>query len=558
MKRKQALCALTALCLTASLLGGCSGAGTGTPVDQGTPTPAPATGPAPVETPAQPSSGEPKYGGEIVAYIGGDPMNLDPAVLTNYNATLIISNLAEGLLRLAPAGADIEPGIAESWECSEDGLTWTFHLRGDAKFHNGRTVEAADFKYTFERIVNPATMSAKAWMFSDVAGADAFSAGTADEITGIQAPDPQTLTITLNQPMAPFLSMMASPNLAVVPKEVVEQYGEDFGKHVCLAGPFQLQEWTTNGDVVLTASEDYWAGRPYLDSVRYRVINDENTRIVEFDAGQLDVVWIPSQHWDRYRSDPVMKDYIGRADTVHTDYFVINMDKAPLNSSPELRQAIFYGLDMQAIVDYNMGRCAVADGILPPNMLGSKPTTESLFNLEKAKELLAQAGYPDGVPGTFELLIPAWPNFIKICEIYQQNLKNLGINVELRPLEDNAYNDALVSGDFEIAWGNRVAEYADSDAYFYPLYHSSNAGVGGNVARYSNPEVDKLIEQARLSTDSAEREALYNQLNALVDADMPYVYLTHNQYFDITQPYVRGYQPSPLDLQNFMHVWLDK
>ncbi|MEM5767988.1 MAG: ABC transporter substrate-binding protein, partial [Bacillota bacterium] len=249
---------------------------------------------------------------------------------------------------------------------------------------------------------------------------------------------------------------------------------------------------------------------------------------------------------------------IGRADTVHTDFVAVNMEKEPFNGDARIRQAIFYALDMQTIVDYNMGRCAVADGILPSGMLASKPEAASSYNLDKAKELLAEAGYENGVPGTFEFLIPAWPNFIKTCEIYQQSFKQLGINVELKPLEDNAYNEALMNGDYTLAWGYRVAEYPDSDAYYYPLYHSANVGNGGNVARYSNPDVDKLIEAARLSSDEAERVKLYEQINAVIDSELPYIYLTHNQYFDIAQPYVKNYKPSPLDLQCFKDVWLSK
>ncbi|MEM5767987.1 MAG: ABC transporter substrate-binding protein, partial [Bacillota bacterium] len=135
--------------------------------------------------------------------------------------------------------------------------------------------------------------------FSNVVGVDEFKAGTAEGISRIEAVDATTLKITLKQPMAPFVSMLASPNLSVVAKEAVEELGDDFGKKVVLAGPFQLSDWNANNEVTLTANEDYWAGRPYLDGVKYRMIGDENTRIVEFDAKQLDITWIPPQHWER-------------------------------------------------------------------------------------------------------------------------------------------------------------------------------------------------------------------------------------------------------------------
>ncbi len=550
---KKILAILLAMVLVCGTLAACS-SGTGTVVDDSATASLPTN---PTDAEQEVNEGEPQYGGELIAYLGGDPTNLDPAIGTSYNAMLMMSNIGEGLIRYDAAGISLEPGIAEDWSVSEDGLTWTFNLRDNAKFHNGRTVEAADFKYTFERIANPETLSPKAWIFSNVVGTQEFQDGTADEITGIVAVDATTLQITLAEPMAPFVSMMASPNLAVVPKEAVEEYGEDFGKNVVLAGPFALGEWNANNDITIVASEHYWSEEgPYLDSVTYKVIGDENTRIIEFDAQQLDITWIPPQHWEGYLSDEEMSKEIGRADTVHTDFVVVNMENEPFNGDEKIRQAIYYAMDMQAISDYNMGRMAIADGILPPGMLASKPEATSAYNLEMAKELLAEAGYEDGVPGTFEFLIPAWPNFITTCEIYQQSFKALGIDVELRPLEDAAYNEALINGDFDLAWAYRVAEYPDSDAYYYPLYHSSNAGASGNVARYSNPEVDTLIEQARAASDEAERTALYESINEIIDAQLPYIYLTHNQYFDIKQPYVENYLPSPLDLQCFKDVWI--
>lgn len=547
--KKRALSLLLAGLLAASVTA-CGGSpAEETPGSESTP---PATG-------SETSSGEPKYGGILTAYTSADPKSFDPATLSAWDQTIVAANLLEGLVRLNPEGTDIEPGIAEDWSVSEDGLVWTFNLRDNAKFHNGRDVVAQDFKYSFERVANPDTASPAAWMLNKLVGFDEYQAGTADEITGIKVVDDHTLELTLAEPYAPFISILSSNSLAVVPQEEVEKWGDDFGQHVVAAGPFTLGEWNFNQDLTVNAFEDYWAGRPYLDGVKFRVINDENTRIVEFDAGTLDIAWITPAHYDRLTTDPTYADCIGKAYTLHTSFLVFNMEKEPFASNKALREAVLCALDTQAVIDMLQNRASVANTLLPEGMLGAVESTGvPPYDVEKAKALMAEAGYPDGLDGTFGVITPPWNNNIKILEIYQQNLKEIGINIEIEPIENSAYNEAIRSGDFEIAWANIVAGYPDPDAMFYPLFHSDNIGSGGNYARYSNPEVDALLDQARASTDSNERAELYQQADALILEDLPYAYLTHNIYVDICQPYVKNYCPSALDVSMYHRVWLDK
>lgn len=502
---------------------------------------------------------EPKYGGTLVAYTSGDPMNFDPATLTSWDQTIVAANILEGLVRINPQGTGIEEGIAKEWHVSDDGLTWTFILRSEAKFHNGRTVTAEDFKYSFERIANPVTASSAAWKLNKLEGFAAFTAGEAEEISGIKVVDEHTLELKLVEPFAPFASMLASASLAVVPKEAVEELGEDFGLKAVSAGPFTIGEWNFNQDLTLNAFEDYWAGRPYLDSLKYRVINDENTRIVEFDAGTLDIAWITPAHYERLTTDPTYANSIGYAYTLHTAFLVFNMEQEPFGSNKALREAVFYAMDTQAVLELLQNRATYADRLLLPGMIGGgEKCTESPRNIELAKQKMVEAGFPDGIEEVFDVITPAWNNNIKILEIYQQNLKEIGINIKIGSMDSSAYNQARNNGQFKIAWGNIVAAYPDSDAMVYPTFYSSSAGAAGNYARYSNPEVDALIEKARASTDEAERDALYRQIDDIVLTDLPYAYLDHNIYVDICQPYVKNYCPSALDVSTYHRVWLDK
>lgn len=528
-----------------------------------TKTPETTQSPQTTQTTQTPTSGEAntetKQGGQLVTYVSNDPKGFDPATLNLWDQTIVAANILEGLVRLSPDGTQIEPGIAEQWSVSDDGLVWTFKLRDNAKFHNGRKVVAEDFKYSFERVARPETASPSAWMLNKIKGFDAFVAGSATGLEGVRAVNESTLELELTEAYAPFFSTLASASLAVVPKEAVEEFGEDFAQNVVAAGPFTLGQWNINQDLTVNAFEDYWAGRPYLDSVVWKVINDENTRIVEFDAGTLDIAWIPPAHYDRLTSDSRYQNSINICNTLHTDFISFNMEHTPFGDNKDLRYAFKYALDIQAVIDMLQGRASVANHILLSSMMGGPlGDTSPWYNVDKAKEFMDKAGYADGLPGTYKLITPNWNNNIKICEIYQQNLKAIGINIEIESLEYGAYNEALTSGQYDLAWGYVVAAYPDSDAMVATLVYSGNLGSGGNYARYSNAEADKLLEQARAATDDAERAMLYTQIEALVSEDLPYAYGMHNIYVDICQPYVQDYVASAVDVHTYHRVWIKK
>lgn len=511
---------------------------------------------APIETGATAGA---QFGGEVNTFASSDPGTLDPAAIANYDQGLIAPNLLEGLFRLSPDGRTIENGLAESFEVSADGTVWTFNLRLNALFHNGDPVTAADVKFSFERVLNPDNASPRAWMLEPVAGATEFEAGEADEVSGLEVVDDQTVQITLSQPLAYFRAILANPSLAMVSPRAVEEFGEDFGQNVVSAGPFKLAEWNLNQNIRLTAFEDYWAGRPYLDSLNYRVIGDENTRILEFDADTLDVTWVPPAHWDRFSTDPVFEDELGWAETFHTDFIAVNLDREPFGPNLALRQAICHAVDREAAISSLQGRASNAQGILPPGLLGFDENAQLCdYDPARAQELLAEAGYADGVPGEFQLLMPPWGNLVKLMEIYQANLKEVGINIALAPTEFGPYLEALDSGEYDLAWIFKVADYADPDSFYYSLLHSNNIDGGGNVARYANSEVDQAIEAGRSSIAEASRRAAYGQVDALFTADLPYVPLTHNIYVDVHQPWIENYVPSPMDTHMYHRVWVSQ
>lgn len=499
----------------------------------------------------EPNSTDPVNGGEFSTFLSSDPATLDPIFVTGYDQTLVAANVLEGLYQVSADGTEVVPGLAESASLSDDGLTWTINLR-EAKFHDGTNVTANDVKFSFERLVNPESASPRAQLIDVVEGAAAFRTGASSGIDGIIVVDPGQLTITLAQKYAPFLALLASPNLAIVPKAAVEADPENFGQNVISAGPFAIADWKTNASILAKAFEEYWDGRPYLDSVLWRVIPDENTRILEFETNNLDMTWLPPAAYSRYADDPAWESDINRANTIHTEMFAVNMEKGLLADSLELRVAICEGVDRQAAITSLQGRALEALTLLPSSLEGIEPGKACSYNPDAAKAVFAEYASE-----TIELISPNWGNLVTTLQLYQANLKELGLNVELIPLEFAEYQERLDSGDFDLAWAYRVPGFIDADDFATPLLASDRIGFG-NAARYSNPAVDSLLDQARESTTPDERSGLYGEISNLVLADLPYIPLVHNVWVDITQQRVNNYVPSALDMHKFSRVWLSE
>ncbi len=499
----------------------------------------------------------PKRGGTMEFFTSADPLSLDPAVIASWDQDVVIGNIYEGLFRLSPSGNKVLPGLAKGLHVSTDGKTWTFSLR-NAFFHNGRAVTASDVKYTLERVLDPATKSPKSWLLTDIAGASAYVAGHAKHVTGIKVINASTLQIQLSHPLAPFKSMLAVVNLGVVPHEEVSRYGQDFGQHAMSAGPFKLGSWKQNQNLTVDAFPKYWGGRPYLDHTRWTFIGDESTRVVEFQAHKLDDAWVPPAYWNQYYGNKTWRKHLNWAHTLHTEFWAVNPDKGPFGTNRALREALAYGINMHDVILELQGRATIANGILPPGVLGFKETSKATYghNLAKAKALMAQAGFANGLPDPVEVILPNWDNEVTIHQIYASQLQAIGIQLSLKPMEFSSYLDALNNGNFTLGWGYRVADYVDPDSFMYPMLASVNVGQSGNWARYRNSKVDAWINQARTTMNKTTRVDLYTEVHKQVMHDLPYIPLFHNIWVDVSQPSVHGYVASAMDTHMFQHVWI--
>ncbi|AZR73715.1 peptide ABC transporter substrate-binding protein [Anoxybacter fermentans] len=500
-----------------------------------------------------------KYGGTFKGRLAADPPTLDPAYITDTTSSQVANNIFDGLVQY-DENLNVVGAIAKDWDISDDGLVWKFYLRKGVKFHNGREVKAEDVEYSFTRLLDPKTKSPRAWLFDNVKGAKAFQNGEADRVEGFKVIDDYTFQITLEEPFTPFLSVLAMTNASIVPKEEVEKYGEDFTSHPVGTGAFKFVEWMHDDHVTLEAFEDYFEGRPYLDKIVFRIIPEDSSAFAEYEQGNIyDLTTIPDGQIERVLNSDEFKDELIKKPQLGVYYIGLNTTKPPLNNK-KVRQAINHAINKELIAEVlRHGTVIPAKGILPPGMPGYNKDLKALeYNVEKAKKLLAEAGYPNGIPGEIELAYNTSKGHQMIAEAVQSDLKKIGINVKLVNMDWGAYITKVDNGDtqmFRLGW---IGDYPDPDNFLYVLLHSSNAGPGGNGSFYSNPEFDRLTEKARGMKPGPERIKLYQQAEQIAVNDAPWVPIYYYTNLILRKPFVHGYMVTPLGVMPLKTVWLSE
>jgi peptide/nickel transport system substrate-binding protein/oligopeptide transport system substrate-binding protein len=501
-----------------------------------------------------------KSGGTLRAVFVSDPPTLDPAEATDLTSAAVVRQVFDALLeldeRLRPVSA-----LAASWTISPDQRVYTFKLRPGVRFHNGRTMRAADVKYSFER----AARGKRPWVFDKIVGGRDVIAGRATEIAGIHVVDDLTVEIRLDRPFAPFLSLMAYDAASVVPREETDKRGAAFASHPVGTGAFRFASWRRDDQVVLERFPEHFRGAAALDRVVFRVIPAEITRFNEYRAGQLDLTDIPTGHCQAVQRDPQLRGEVAIWPTLGTAAVRFNVERAPFNDV-RVRRAIAHAIDPSIVVDRLLERCVTpARGILPPALPGYNPEVKRLaFDRELARRLLAEAGHAGG-----KGLTPLAYHFNttdtnqRIAELLQAQLKEIGIALELRRLDWAAHLklvDQGSAGFFRQAW---IADYPDPENFLTVLFHSRNVGAPGNTSRYRNPRVDRLLDEADVMAAGAPRDARYHEVEQMILDDAAWVSLYHYASRALIKPYVKGLERSaqssaPEFLAPLRKVWLDR
>ncbi len=484
--------------------------------------------------------------GYLYLRVNSNPTTLDPALITDVQGGGIAAKLYNGLVRFTEDLA-IVPDIAHSWTLSDDQLTYTFRLRFDVTFSNGKKVTAQDVKYSFERVLNPQTKAPLTWVLDRIEGAQDMLAGKATSAAGIRVVNDHTLIIKLEKPFGPFLSLLAMTTAYIVPREDVERMGKDFGTHPVGSGPYTLTDWTHGQHLVLAARDDYFEGKAKLNGIYYRIIPEDLTAVLEFETGRLDVLLIPSSEYKRYTTDPAWRDLVYGRPGLNTYYLGMNCTRPPFNDV-RVRRAVNYAVDRLHILNTVFEKRGIlATGPVPPglwkNRVLPQATRGYTYDPEKARELIHQAG----AEGTaFKLYISADPEVLDIVEVIQNYLAKIGLKAEITQLDWSAFKHAVNDGEPDAFWLSWWADYPDPDDFLFPLFHSGSVGPGGNRTRCLDPILDRLIETAEHTVDGKKRYRLYRQAEDRIIQNAPWLFMWHKADYYVIQPWVKDFKIFPI------------
>lgn len=498
----------------------------------------------------------PVQGGNLVRALNyGDPGNLDPIVKAEVAAQMVTMHIFSRLLKYDPVSQKMEGDLAEKWQVSDDQKTYTLALRKGATFHNGRTVTAADVKYSFERLVNPGSASPSANTLADVVGVDEFRAGHTGGIAGLRVVSDDVIEITLAKIRPAFLQTLTTVPLSIVPKEEVERAGDNFGLKPVGSGPFELEAWQRDDKVVLKAFEDYFGGRPHLDRVTYRVMKEEATRDAEFQTGNIDMMTAGESLYRKYAADPAYRSHLTEVPELFTRAIFFNLKEKPFDDV-RVRQAINYAIDKKVVVEKVLNNKAYpAVGPLQSSSPAFNPTLGGYsYNPGKAKELLKQANLEKG----FDMEVLATASGARVLEGLAGYLQDVGIRLKIVQLESTTMLSRARSGNYKAVYYSTGGDL-DPVAFLESRLHTRNQGHAGNVSSYSNPEVDRLLDEAQALTDDSQRLELARQAEEIAVKDAPWFFFNYNKAVIIHQPWVMGLQPVPtdIDFQDLTRVWLD-
>lgn len=482
-----------------------------------------------------------------------EPPDMDPARARDIMSDAVLLKLFDGLVDLDPTTLEVVPAVAESWEISDDAVTYTFRLRPDVTFHNGRKVTAHDAVYTFERALRPETRSGRPWVFLPILGAEAFADGQADSVAGLMALDDHTLRITLERPYAPFLAHLTTAQGGLLPHEVYDDPERGYLRHPVGCGPFRFASWVAGQSIMLDAFADYYGVGPFVDRLVFLIIDSQETALQEYRAGNLDLTdEIPSGRRKALQEE--FGSEYRRWPQIAVRAFAFNHARPPFQGNRALRQAVNHAVDRKFLLEeLAEGKDLPVPGILPPGLPAFDPQLKGYdYNPEKARRLLVEAGYPngEGLP-EMTLLYPTNEGHRRMCERVVADLAAVGIKMRLRNLDFAAYLTAITGTHDEppedellsFAW---VADFPDAYNFLFPNLHSSNLGPGGNYSRYVNPEFDALLDQAIREMDTQRRIELYRQAETLAVEDAAWLFFYSYRDEALVRPEVQGLILNPL------------
>ena len=446
---------------------------------------------------------------QLIVLTGADASTFDPHFCTDSATELFNKNIYSNLTRFN-SKMQIEPDLAVSWSTSDDGLQWTFNLRPNVTFHDGTELTANDVKASFERILNPETGSPRRSVLSS--------------IQKVEVKDALTVVLHTQYPTGALVQFLAHPAAAIISSSALEKHGKELSKNPVGAGPFKFKEWKLGEEIVLERFEKYYDGAPLVQNVHFRIVPEDSVRALLLQSNQADVaLLIPATEVKRLSSDPNIKTL--EVTSVMTYYYALNCTK-PILSDVRVRQALNYALDVDLIVGGILeGQGEVADAPLSKLTWGYSPTKKYPYDPEKAKALLAEAGYPNGIELELWHTVGRYMMDVQINENAQAQWAKAGINVKIRQWEFQALMDAVKKGVHDMVYLGWSPSTGDADQALYATLHGSQWVPQSNRALYKNATVDKLLDAARVEVDPAVRAGLYRETMTILMEECPWVFM---------------------------------
>ncbi|MCM3079204.1 ABC transporter substrate-binding protein [Brevibacillus invocatus] len=543
MKKRILSATMSSLLAIAMLLAGCSQT-----------TQAPPTEPAKTEQPAQTPAPAPEPAKEgpkqLIVGRGGDSVGLDPIRETDGESFKVTENIYDTLVGYEEESTKVVPSLAEKWEVSPDGLTYTFTLRKGVKFHDGTDFNAEAVKWNFERWMdksNPFHNQDGYYYYNDMFGG--YKGDANHVIKSVEAVDPGTVKFTLNYPLAPFIQNLGMSPFAIASPTAVQAAGADgFTEKPVGTGPFKFKEWKRNDTITLEKNPDYWnAGYPKVDTLVFKAIPENTARLTALINGEIDLMdGLNPDDAEDVKANSELQLIL--RPSMNIGYIGFNVEKEPFNNQ-KVREAISHAINKPEIIEaFFAGLGQPAVNPMPPTLWGHNDSIKDReFNLDKAKQLLAEAGFPNGFKTQFWAMPvprPYMPDGVKIAEAIQQDLKKIGVETEIVTMEWATYLEKTRIGEqtmFMLGW---TGDNGDPDNFLATLLDKNNID-GNNNTRWANEEASQLMMKAKQASTQSEREQLYKQVQEIIFKDVPMVPLAHSTPALAARANVVDYKPHP-------------
>jgi peptide/nickel transport system substrate-binding protein len=478
-----------------------------------------------------------------------DSDTLDP-ILTALNSSIwYFMSIYDQLVRVAPDGISLEPSLAESWEISDDGLTYTFHLRSNVVFSDGTPMTSADVLYSWVRAAND---PGQHWTFT----LTALKRDAEGQVEGISAPDDATVVVELAQPWVPFLSDVAMFNMSVISKAFAEGNEERLATECMGTGPFALGEFRVGESLTLVKNPHYWEeGLPLLDGVDVNLVTDDNARILQLQGGELDGMKdVPFSRVSELQADPNLKVY--QFPSTKTRYIVLNVREAPLNDV-HARRALQYATDRQTLVDVVLfGTGLPATSFMPKGALYWNDTLAGYpYDVAKAQEELAQSATPEG----FALELTTLAGSVDdetMATALKDMWSQIGVEVTINPLETSVWNEAFSNADFQsmsVYWTNDIID-PDELVGFAVLPDAVQAFHTG----WEHAEAQELARQGPAEADPEQRKEIYFRIQEIHSEESPMLPLYYEAFIDVTTTRVHNFQHPPTGQYNWKATWMEQ